>query len=107
MKLLQVGIVLLSLTACGTINTVAVDDSTTRQKLQNAKTFCNFIPRFYSGVSYNFCLYHAEFSTDAEFVQVGRGTLVAYDMLFSGLTDTILLPYTIYRQVNDGSIPIK
>gem|GEM_PF-6416015 len=41
MKLLQVGIVLLLLTACGTINAVAVDDSTTRQKLQSAKTFCN------------------------------------------------------------------
>ena len=45
---------------CGTINTVARGDYVTKRNLKKAKTYCESIPRVYSGVSYDFCRLNGE-----------------------------------------------
>ncbi|PCK08406.1 MAG: YceK/YidQ family lipoprotein [Alteromonadaceae bacterium] len=107
LNLLQILAISLSLSACGTLNTVVVDESVTKRKLTKSKTHCNSIPRFYSGVSYDFCLFHAEASTNPGAHHLNGTPLVAFDFVFSGVADTVVLPYTIYRQVTDGNIEIQ
>jgi len=33
--------------------------------------------------------------------------LVFVDLVLSGVLDTVVLPYTVYEQINEGSIDIK
>lgn len=91
-----------ALVGCGTVNTVLREDDVTRQNLREVKSFCNAVPRVYSGVVYDFCRLHAEPSMGIS----GSGPVmfVIVDMGLSGLLDTLVLPYTVYRQNRDGSI---
>ncbi|MFC6479204.1 hypothetical protein ACFQDN_25540 [Pseudomonas asuensis] len=56
---IAIGVLALSLTGCGTINTVFQDDVTTSYKLRKQKTYCESISRVYSGVAYDFCSLNA------------------------------------------------
>lgn len=50
--------VVLSLSGCGTINTVFYEDKSITSSLQKKKTNCDTLPRFYSGISYDLCVLH-------------------------------------------------
>lgn len=109
MKFHSVLIVVLSLfiTGCGTINTVVREDAVTSRHLKELNSYCESIPRVYSGASYDFCtLYGPPVS---EYGRNDSRLVVQYiaDFVVSGLVDTLLLPYTIYRQTRDGNIYIK
>jgi uncharacterized protein YceK len=104
------------LTGCGTINTVFRDDVVAGINLKNSGTYCSTIPRIYSGTVYDFCLLNGEpkmqndepdtpiSPTKRRQAQVVPGALL--DLPVSTVLDTLVLPYTIYRQNTDGSLVI-
>ncbi len=92
---------------CGTVNTVVGGDATASRGLKKAETYCDSIPRVYSGVSYNFCLLHAEPYAINTQHGIDGVPLLAMDFVLSGMLDTVALPYTIYRQCTDGNIEIQ
>ncbi|MFJ2358201.1 YceK/YidQ family lipoprotein [Pseudomonas fluorescens] len=98
----------LVLSGCGTVQTVVSSDQKTAERLRNEKTYCGAVPRIYSGVTYDFCLMHAELKdgVDAfDYKNANPGVLI--DAAASGVLDTLLLPYTLYKQQADGSIVIN
>ena len=95
-----------ALHGCGTVTTLSHSDEEISDKLKKQKTYCESLPRPYSGLSYGFCKLHSkndttDFNTDAVL------TIFAIDMASSSIADTIILPYSIYAQKKYGSIPIK
>ncbi|OAE12713.1 hypothetical protein AZH11_11115 [Pseudomonas simiae] len=104
---------LLMLSGCGTINTVLRPDTVTSQGLKDSHSHCDSVPRIYSGVMYGFCYLNSEPKPeksveDPTFGQREGNTfpIIVIEGLASGVADTLVLPYTIYRQSKDGSIEI-
>jgi uncharacterized protein YceK len=97
------------LSGCGTINTVFRDDAWTSQRLADNRSTCDAIPRLYSGVAIGFCslVGGPHKARDPGFQSYGLvdAHSVLIDMGLSGITDTLVLPYTIYAQGTKGSIP--
>ncbi|KOX99411.1 hypothetical protein AM274_25965 [Pseudomonas nunensis] len=91
----------LSLSGCGTAVTVLQDDADAARGLRKQKTYCQSIPRIYSGLAYDFCVLNAPPDPTGFLVP-----LVLLDLGLSGVLDTVFLPYTIYRQGVDGNIGI-
>lgn len=107
-------IVLLALTltlgACGNIVTVFQGDVATSQQLLDSKSSCGAVPRVYSGVMFDFCMLYAQPSDKGNTTVSSESSSMPglfIDMAFSGVMDTVVLPYTIYRQSTDGSIEIS
>lgn len=95
------GIAALLVGGCGTVNSVIRKDGDTARELRLIKTYCQSIPRVYSGVAFDFCALHA--APDPTGVLI---PFVLLDIAASGVADTVVLPYTIYRQANDGNISV-
>ncbi len=90
----------LSLSAgCGTVVTLSSTDHEIQQALSRHNSSCTSIPRIYSGVVYSSCVAHSRTLLDARLDQV-----IWADVMLSGALDTVVLPYTAYRQVKDGNI---
>jgi len=97
-----VGVLSLLIAGCGTVNTVVRGDAVARRNLKEI-SYCKSIPRVYSGVSYDLCALYGPPGP-------GYGNTAAAlisDLIFCGIFDTLVLPYTIYRQSRDGSIYIQ
>lgn len=90
---------------CGTVSTVAYSDKSVELNLKKSKSYCESIPRVYSGVFYDACQLHANPASSSYYVPDWL-FLYAADAIVSGVADTVLLPYTIYKQVDVGSINI-
>jgi uncharacterized protein YceK len=95
------GVAALLLSGCGTVNSVIRKDGDTARELRLIKTYCQSIPRVYSGVAFDFCSLHA--APDPTGILI---PFVLLDIAVSGVADTVVLPYTIYRQASDGNISI-
>jgi len=95
------GAISLALAGCGTVATVLQDDAGAAQGLRKQKTYCQSIPRIYSGLAYDFCVLNAPPDPTGILVP-----LVLVDLTLSCALDTVVLPYTIYRQGMDGNIQI-
>jgi uncharacterized protein YceK len=95
------------LAGCGTVQTVMRGDEVAAKSLKERKSYCGAVPRIYSGVTYDFCILNAplEKGRDAE-VHDNAPAIVLLDVVLSGALDTLLLPYTLYRQQADGSIMV-
>lgn len=91
----------LTLSGCGTALTVLQDDADAARGLRKQKTYCQSIPRVYSGLAYDFCVLNAPPDPTGVLVP-----LVLLDLGLSGALDTVVLPYTLYRQGTDGNIAI-
>lgn len=91
----------LALSGCGTAVTVLQDDEQAARSLRKQKTYCQSIPRIYSGLAHDFCLLHTPPDPTGILVP-----FVLLDLTLSGAFDTISLPYTVYRQATDGNIRI-
>ena len=103
---MKMPIVLLSLMciqACGTITTLSESDKRISSKLTKQDTYCDSLPRVYSGVSYDFCKLNSEPNGTAVDVLVG---FYLFDGILSAATDTLVLPYTIFQQSDKGSMQI-
>ncbi|MBD8472777.1 YceK/YidQ family lipoprotein [Pseudomonas sp. CFBP 8770] len=102
-----IGLVVAGLLAgCGTINTVFRDDAVTSDNLKEAESFCGAVPRVYSGVVYDFCLLHGKEPPPGRSRPGPQMGFVAVDIGISAIFDTLMLPYTLYRQHNDGGIEV-
>jgi uncharacterized protein YceK len=95
------GVLSLALGGCGTTATVLQDDAEAAQDLRRQKTYCQSIPRVYSGLAYDFCVLNAPPDPTGFLVP-----LILVDLALSGALDTVVLPYTIYRQGVDGNLSI-
>jgi uncharacterized protein YceK len=98
---ISLGAFSLVLGGCGTVSTVLQDDAEAARGLRKQKTYCQSIPRIYSGLAYDFCILNAPPDPTGILVP-----LVLLDLTVSGVLDTVCLPYTIYRQATDGNIRI-
>ena len=105
MKKGVVWLAILLSSGCGTVNTVFRDDEYSGRELRKLDTYCDEIPRVYSGVAYYFCQLNAKpgSNVDTSGAQL-TGALI--DSAMSGVLDTLVLPYTAYRQYADGNIAI-
>lgn len=89
------------LSGCGSVLTVLQDDADVARDMRRQKTYCQSIPRVYSGLAYDFCVLNAPPDPTGFLVP-----FVLLDLPLSGVFDTVSLPYTIYRQIEDGNIGI-
>ncbi|MFJ7281836.1 YceK/YidQ family lipoprotein [Pseudomonas sp. NPDC099000] len=107
MKTQSMLLAVLMLAGCGTVQTVVRGDEVAAKSLKEHKSYCGAVPRIYSGVTYDFCMLNAplEKGRDAQ-EHDNAPAIVLIDVVISGALDTLLLPYTIYRQQADGSIII-
>ncbi|CAI8830963.1 YceK/YidQ family lipoprotein [Pseudomonas sp. IT-P294] len=107
MKTQAVLLAALLLAGCGTVQTVMRGDEVAAKSLKERKSYCGAVPRIYSGVTYDFCILNAplEKGRDGE-VHDNAPAIVLIDVVLSGAFDTLLLPYTLYRQQADGSIMV-
>ncbi|KMT54203.1 YceK/YidQ family lipoprotein [Pseudomonas fildesensis] len=96
----------LILAGCGTVTTVLREDSVTIQALKARKTYCQSVPRVYSGVAYDVCVLHAPPNSGSE-LSLNDVPWPFLDVAVSGVLDTLFLPYTLYRQSVDGSIELR
>ncbi|MEG0859078.1 MAG: YceK/YidQ family lipoprotein [Pseudomonas sp.] len=105
MKAISTLLIAISLTGCGTINTVFRDDSVASGKLARWQSHCDAIPRVYSGAALDFCALHAEPRQTTDLTGQPSAFLVIVDLALSAVADTLALPYTLYAQHRDGDIP--
>ncbi|NUU36106.1 YceK/YidQ family lipoprotein [Pseudomonas sp. C2B4] len=107
MKTRFVLLAMLMLGGCGTVQTVMRADEVAAKSLKEQNSYCGAVPRIYSGVMYDFCYLNAplEKGRDAQ-IHGPAPAIVLVDVVLSGTLDTLLLPYTVYRQQADGSIII-
>ena len=91
---------------CGTVNTVLRDDSVPRRNRSHVKSPCETIPRIYSGISYNICTLRGKPSSPTLWMGAAP-ELMLVDLVLSGVLDTVVLPYTVYEQIYDGSIDLR
>jgi uncharacterized protein YceK len=96
----------LLLAGCGTVNTVVRGDTVASRNLKEIRSYCDSIPRVYSGVSYDFCTLYGPPPSGYGWNSGNLVETLIYDLVLSGLLDTVALPYTIYRQSVDGNIDI-
>ena len=72
-----------------------------RQEHAQPKTYCQSLPRIYSGLAFDFCVLNAPPDPSGFLVP-----FVLLDLPLSAVFDTVALPYTVYRQVTDGNLGI-
>ncbi|MHC8303887.1 YceK/YidQ family lipoprotein [Pseudomonas sp. PB3P13] len=97
----MLGVCSLALTGCGTVLTVLQGDEDAARGLRKQKTYCQSVPRIYSGLAYDFCLLNAPPDPTGVLIP-----FVLLDITLSGVLDTVALPYTIYRQAAHGNLGI-
>ncbi|TKK33728.1 YceK/YidQ family lipoprotein [Pseudomonas sp. CFBP13528] len=106
MKLLVLAWIASMTVGCGTVTTVMREDAVTVRALKADKTYCQSVPRIYSGVTYNLCVLHGPPNAGSS-LAVNSVPWTFIDVPLSGVMDTLFLPYTLYRQSVDGSIEIR
>ncbi|CAI8925309.1 YceK/YidQ family lipoprotein [Pseudomonas sp. IT-347P] len=89
------------LAGCGSVMSVLQDDADVARDMRKQKTYCQSIPRVYSGLAFDFCVLNAPPDPSGYLVP-----FVLLDLPLSGVFDTVALPYTVYRQVTDGNLGI-
>ena len=100
-KAVMLGVFSWGLSGCGSVLTVLQDDADVARDMRKQKTYCQSIPRVYSGLAYDFCVLNAPPDPSGFLVP-----FVLLDLPLSGVADTIALPYSIYRQATDGNLGI-
>lgn len=103
MRIVLILVMAVSISACGSFRTVGKTDREISSDLLSQKTYCETLPRVYSGLFYNFCCLHSNRqSVHVDWFQ----QFYLLDGVASAVVDTVLLPYTGYRQYKDGSVLI-
>jgi uncharacterized protein YceK len=103
MKMLIILLSIMCIQSCGTVTTLSETDQRISSNLTKQNTYCDSVPRVYSGVTYDFCKLNSKPNSTEIDVLVGFYLL---DGIISAASDTLVLPYTIYQQSERGSIQI-
>ncbi|WHI48118.1 YceK/YidQ family lipoprotein [Microbulbifer sp. VAAF005] len=94
--------------SCATVKTVNPKNNQVDITHRGHKSYCESIPRVYSGTSYSFCLLNSEPSQTVNTGStINRVPLVAIDAVFSVAADTVVLPYTVVTQAKHGNIKVN
>lgn len=93
--------------SCSTIKTLDPIYNQVEISYQGHKSYCKGIPRIYSGVSYNACLLYGEPNPNGSMGSINGVPTFIIDSALSLAADTVVLPYTIYTQVNNGNIKVN
>jgi len=102
MKVWMTACLAAGLSGCGTIVTLT-NEKGAADALASWHSHCQTIPRAYSGVAYQFCTLNGPERVSGQSAASGA----VYDLVLSGIADTVLIPYTGYRQYQLGSIPVR
>lgn len=94
------------LCSCGTIKSLNTSDNEVEINHYLVKTNCEEISHIYSGVQYDLCLLNSERKSVPSRFQLGPLWLTSVDILLSAVTDTVVLPYTIYQQVTKENLKV-
>ena len=100
-KMVTLSVLFWVLSGCGSVSTVLQADADAARDLRKKKTYCQSIPRIYSGVAFDFCTLNAPPDPTGMLAP-----FVLLDLPLSAVFDTVSLPYTIYRQIEDGNLSI-
>lgn len=107
MKYLLVPVVM-CLNACATVKTLPPSTSHVDIEHHGKRSYCQSIPRVYSGFSYNLCKLHGEPSRLPNLGDSFNNVpFFVIDGTFSFVADTIALPYTLYTQNKLGNIDVN
>ena len=88
------------------MKTVDYDTSSTLRFDKSSKlSYCKSLPSVYSGVSYDVC--NSFLRKPGEVDDNIMSMLYIFDMPLSVVVDTILLPYTVVRQITEGNIKVQ
>ncbi|BBM02518.1 YceK/YidQ family lipoprotein [Microbulbifer sp. GL-2] len=103
--LISVSLVCIS---CATVKTINPKDNQIDITHRGHKSYCESIPRVYSGASYSFCLMNSEPSETVNHGStLNNVPFVAIDAVFSVAADTVVLPYTVVTQAQHGNIKVN
>ena len=103
MKKIVVAGVCILLSACGTVSTISGDQHEIGRKLTTHRSYCETMPRVYSGVAYNVCKMNSE-PTDWGTLYL---SVALFDSFLSVGLDTVALPYTAYQQAKNGNLKLR
>ena len=101
MKRIAIFVCAITLSACGTLTTMTNSDGEVSGQLNRKGTYCEVVPRVYSGLAYDFCMLHSQ--PDGLYVDWFLHFYLL-DGLLSIAADTVILPYTIVAQSREGSL---
>ena len=108
MKGFTLALLALCTCSCATVKTINPPKNHVNISHYEKKSYCENIPRIYSGVSYNLCLLYGEPSKQVNIGSSFNGLpFVFIDSAFSLVADTVVLPYTISMQAGKGSIKVN
>ncbi|BFM13466.1 YceK/YidQ family lipoprotein [Simiduia litorea] len=94
--------------SCGTVKTLNPENDQIDISHRGSKSYCEEIPRVYSGASYFICLLNSEPSETENLGAKFNGVpFVVIDGVFSVAADTVVLPYTVVKQINNGNITVN
>jgi len=83
------------LQGCGTFVTNTLDPAVLLQEDECARDFCTSLPRIYSGTVIDIC---------GVIFEGGQGSAIMFwDLPLSFVADTVILPYTAYKQIMEGN----
>ena len=85
------------------MSTVSKSDVKISSELRKSQTRCETIPRVYSGVAYDICKVHSDSLNTFRHLSYGY---YFFDTIPSAIIDTVVLPYTIYKQNDLGSVKV-
>jgi len=106
-KAIFVAFATISLMGCGTVTTVASEEENVRKNLSKANSSCTSIPRVFSGVAYDLCMINSKNPASYYKTTISGVPLFLVDLGVSGVLDTVLLPYTISKQMYGPEIYIR
>ncbi len=94
--------------SCATVKTLSPENSHVVIQHQGKKSYCEEIPRIYSGVSYNLCLLYGEPNRNGDLGGGLNGVpWFIFDSVFSAVADTVVIPYTLVAQTTKGNIKVN
>jgi uncharacterized protein YceK len=108
MKSLFTLVLILAVGGCATVKTLPPGTAHVDIAHEGKRSYCQSIPRIYSGFSYNLCKLHGEPSRQVNIGSTFNDVpFVVIDGSFSLIADTLALPYTLYTQNKHGSIDVN
>lgn len=104
MRYIFIVVVTFFASGCSTVHTL----NNAEEGLVMKGSYCKDINYVFSGVEYNWCKLHGtpKTNTNPEASQ-GEFHYVGIDSFFSFISDVVVLPYTVYKQISSEPIVVR